>query len=238
MITQDIPYTYAGIALKGFLAHDPARGTPRPGVLVVHDAGGLSENIKEKTRRLAALGYVAFALDLFGDGKPVTDGLRRIQEMASNLEHWRGLSRAGLSTLAAQSQTDVTRLAAIGYCFGGTTVYELARSGAALKAVVGFHSGLSPSSGEAHQIKGKVLALLGADDPLIPPEARLSFEKEMREAKVDWQMTLYGNTGHSFTNPGANAMNRPGFAYQPTSDARAWAEMRRLFDEVLGPVDR
>jgi dienelactone hydrolase len=131
---------------------------------------------------------------------------------------------------------DVTRIAAIGYCFGGTTVYELARSGADLRAVVGFHSGLAPSSGEARNIKGKVLALLGADDPLIPPEARLAFEKEMREAKVDWQMTLYGNTGHSFTNPGAGAMNRPGFAYEPSADARSWAEMRRLFDEVLGPV--
>jgi dienelactone hydrolase len=241
MITQDIPYTYAGVALKGFLAYDPALPTPRPGVLVIHDAGGLSENIKEKTRRLAALGYVAFALDLFGDGQPVTDGMRRISEMAampSALEHWRGLARAGLATLAAQPQADATRLAAIGYCFGGTTVYELARSGAALQAVVGFHSGLSPSSGEARNIKGKVLALLGADDPLIPPEARLAFEQEMREAKVDWQMSLYGNTGHSFTNPDAGAMNRPGFAYEPRTDARSWAEMRRLFDEVLGPVGR
>jgi dienelactone hydrolase len=238
MITQDIPYTYAGVALKGFLAYDPALATPRPGVLVVHDAGGLSENIKEKTRRLAALGYVGFALDLFGDGRPVTDGMRRIPEIVSNLEHWRGLARAGLDTLAAQPQADVARLAAIGYCFGGTTVYELARSGAALQAVVGFHSGLSPSSGEARNIKGKVLALLGADDPLIPPEARLVFEQEMRAAKVDWQMSLYGNVGHSFTNPNASAMNRPGFAYDPGADARSWAEMRRLFDEVLGPVGR
>lgn len=238
MITQDVPYAHAGVALKGFLAHDPTLATPRPGVLVIHDAGGLSENMKEKTRRLAALGYVAFALDLFGDGQPVTDGMRRIQEMVASLELWRGRAQAGLDTLAAQPQADVTRLAAIGYCFGGTTVYELARSGAALRAVVGFHSGLSPSSGDARNIKGKVLALLGADDPLILPEARLAFENEMRAAKVDWQMTLYGNTGHSFTNPNANAMNRPGFAYEPRSDARSWAEMRRLFDEVLGPVGR
>jgi len=161
--------------------------------------------------------------------------MQRIAALASNLEQWRGLAKAGLETLARQAQVDPGRLAAIGYCFGGTTVYELARSGADIRAVVGFHSGLAPSSGEARNIKGKVLALLGADDPLIPPEARLTWEKEMREAKVDWQMILYGNTGHSFTNPGVNAMNRPGFFYEPRTDARAWAEMRRLFDEVLGP---
>jgi dienelactone hydrolase len=235
MTTQDVPYTFEGVSLQGYLAYEPVVGRQRPGVLVVHDAGGLSENMKAKTRRLAELGYVAFALDLFGGGQPVADGMRRIQEIAPNLERWRGLAKAGLATLAAQPQVDPTRLAAVGYCFGGTTVYELARSGADLKAVVGFHSGLAPSSGESRNIKGKVLALIGADDPLIPPEARIGFEKEMRDGQVDWQMNVYGNTGHSFTNPGANALNRPGFAYEPKSDARSWAEMRRLFDEVFAP---
>ena len=234
MRTQDVDYEYQGVNLKGFLAHDDARAGKRPGVLVVHDAGGVSENIKEKARRLAALGYVAFALDLFGDGRTVTDGMRRIGELVGDLPRWRGLTTAGLEVLARQPQADAARLAAIGYCFGGTTVYELARSGADVKGVVGFHSGLAPSSGEARNIKGKVLALIGADDPLIPPEARLAFEQEMRAAKVDWQMNVYGNTGHSFTNPGATAMNRPGFFYQPETDARSWAEMRRFFDEIFG----
>jgi dienelactone hydrolase len=231
MRTLDIPYGYADLALKGFLAYDEGRTLPRPGVLVIHDAGGLSENIKEKARRLVSLGYTAFALDLFGEGKTVTDGMSRIGAMAADFGRWRGLANAGRAVLAAQPQTDPSRLAVIGYCFGGTTAYELARSGVDLKAIVGFHSGLSPSSGEARNIKGKVLALLGADDPLIPPEARLAFETEMREAKVDWQMTLYGNTAHSFTNP---AMDRPGFAYDAKADARSWAEMRRLFGEVFG----
>jgi dienelactone hydrolase len=233
MHTQDVDYAYQGLNLKGFLAHDEALPTPRPGVLVVHDAGGLSENIKEKTRRLAALGYVAFALDLFGGGKGVADPMAAIRALASDLPRWRGLTAAGLAVLARQPQTDAARLAAIGYCFGGTTVYELARSGADVKGVVGFHSGLAPSSGEAANIKGKVLVLIGAEDPLIPPEARLAFEQEMRAAKVDWQMNVYGNTGHSFTNPGATAMNRPGFFYQPEADARSWAEMRRFFDEIF-----
>jgi dienelactone hydrolase len=233
MQTRDIPYGYADLTLKGFLAYEEPQTAPRPGVLVIHDAGGLSENIKEKARRLASLGYVAFALDLFGEGKTVTDGMRRIHELASDLARWRGVADAGLATLAAQSHVDASRLAVIGYCFGGTTAYELARSGVDLKAVVGFHSGLSPSSGEARNIKGKVLALLGADDPLVPPDARLAFEKEMREARVDWQMSLYGNTVHSFTNPAADGVSRPGFCYSPNADARSWAEMRRLFGEVF-----
>jgi dienelactone hydrolase len=232
MHTEAIDYVYEGLALRGFLATDEARGAA-PGVLVIHDAGGLGENIKEKTRRLAALGYCAFALDLFGGGAPVTDGMRRIGELASDLKRWRGLANAGLDVLASRPECDKTKLAAIGYCFGGTTVYELARSGASVRGVVGFHSGLAPSSGEAKNIRGKVLALIGADDPLIPPEARLAFEREMRDAKVDWQMTVYGNTGHSFTNPGADAMNRPGFFYQPQSDARSWAEMKRFFEEIF-----
>ena len=230
MLTESIDYEWEGLELRGYLAVQAARA---PGVLVVHDAGGLSENIQDKTRRIAALGYCAFALDLFGGGQTVTDGMRRIGEIASDVRRWRGLANAGLEVLAARAECDEARLAAIGYCFGGTTVYELARSGANVRGVVGFHSGLSPSSGEAKNIRGKVLALIGADDPLIPPEARLAFEEEMRDAKVDWQMTVYGNTGHSFTNPGADAMKRPGFFYQPQSDARSWAEMQRLFAEIF-----
>jgi dienelactone hydrolase len=233
MRTRDIPYGYVDLTLKGFLACEEPGTSPRPGVLVIHDAGGLSENIKEKARRLASIGYVAFALDLFGEGKTVSDGMRRIHELASDLARWRGVANAGLATLAAQPEVDASRLAVIGYCFGGTTAYELARSGVDVKAVVGFHSGLLPSSGEARNIKGKILALLGADDPIIPPEARLAFEREMREARVDWQMILYGNTAHSFTNPSADGVSRPGFCYSPIADARSWAEMRRLFGEVF-----
>jgi dienelactone hydrolase len=233
MRTENIDYRYENLALCGYLAVGSEPGLPVPGVLVVHDGGGLSENIKEKTRRVAALGYCAFALDLYGGGQPVSDGMQRCMAIARDLKCWRGLASAGLDVLVSRRECDATRVAAIGYCFGGTTVYELARTGANLKGVVGFHSGLAPSSGEASNIRGKVLTLIGADDPLIPPEARLEFEREMTEAKVDWQMTVYGNTGHSFTNPNANAMNRPGFFYQPRSDARSWAAMRAFFDEIF-----
>jgi dienelactone hydrolase len=231
MRTESIDYEYEGLALRGFLATES--DTPKPGILVIHDAGGLSDNIKEKTRRIAALGYCGFALDLFGGGGPVTDGMQRITQLASNFPRWRGLARAGFDALAGRPECDRSHMAAIGYCFGGTTVYELARSGVDLRGVVGFHSGLAPSSGHAEKIRGKVLVLIGADDPLIPPEARIAFQHEMNSAKVDWQMVIYGNTGHSFTNPNADAMKRPGFFYQRDSDTRSWTAMRHFFDEIF-----
>jgi len=233
MQTKDVPYAFEGKALTGFLAYDETASGPRPGVLIVHDAGGLGEHIKEKARRLAQLGYTAFALDLYGEmAAGPQDALARIQALGGDIARWRAITLAGLDTLKAQPQTDGSKLAAIGYCFGGTTVYELARTGAELKGVVGFHSGLAPSSGEARNIKGKVLTLIGADDPLIPPEARLAFEQELRAAKVDWQMSLYGNVGHSFTHPGMDG-SRPGFKYDAQADARSWAQMRAFFEEIF-----
>jgi dienelactone hydrolase len=233
MNAHDLAYSHDGASLTGFLAFDDDLAGPRPGVLVVHDAGGLGEHIKEKARRLAGLGYVAFALDLYGSMPAgMEDAMARIQAFGGDIAHWRARTRAGLEVLAAQPRADASRLAAIGYCFGGTTVYELARSGADLKGVVGFHSGLTPSSGEAGNIRGKVLALIGADDPLVPPEARLGFEAEMREAKVDWRMTLYGGVGHSFTHPRADGA-RPGFKYDALADARSWAEMKFFFEEIF-----
>jgi len=233
MQTKDVPYAFEGKTLTGFLAYDETASGPRPGVLIVHDAGGLGEHIKEKARRLAQLGYTAFALDLYGEmAAGPQDALARIQALGGDIARWRAITLAGLDTLKAQPQTDGSKLAAIGYCFGGTTVYELARTGAELKGVVGFHSGLAPSSGEARNIKGKVLTLIGADDPLIPPEARLAFEQELRAAKVDWQMSLYGNVGHSFTHPGMDG-SRPGFKYDAQADARSWAQMRAFFEEIF-----
>jgi dienelactone hydrolase len=231
MHTEDIVYRYGDLELRGFFAHDEHAARLRPGVLVVPDAGGLGEHIKDKARSLAALGYAAFVLDLYGDGAVVTDGLRRIAELGADIPRWRGLARAGLDVLAARPEVDALKLAAIGYCFGGTTVYELARSGAPLLGVVGFHSGLTPSSGEAANLRGRVLTLIGADDPMIPPEARVVFENELRAARVDWQMVVYGRAAHSFTNPLAN---RPGFSYEADADARSWAAMRQFFAEVFG----
>jgi dienelactone hydrolase len=161
----------------------------------------------------------------------------RINAFMAEPSGLRARAAAVLAVLAGQPQTDPTRLAAIGYCFGGTTVLELARGGADLKAVVGFHSGLGTARPQdAKAIRAKVLTSIGALDPIIPAEQRLAFEKEMTEGGVDWRMTVYGGAGHSFTNPDVGTLGMPGFAYHAETDRRSWAAMLDLFDEALGEV--
>jgi dienelactone hydrolase len=240
MKTQDIEYHADGARLVGYLAVDDSKAGPRPGVLVAPEGGGLVELTKSIARRLAEAGYVAFAMDYYGDGKPLADRnevMPRINAFMAEPRTIRERASAALAVLAAQTECDPSRLAATGYCFGGTTVLELARSGADLKAVVGFHSGLGTTRPQdAKAIKAKILACIGADDPIIPAEQRLAFEKEMTEGGVDWRMNLYGGAGHSFTNPNSGALGMPGFAYHELTDRRSWAAMLDLFDETLGPV--
>jgi dienelactone hydrolase len=153
-----------------------------------------------------------------------------------NPEATRARARGGFDALVTRSEVDTARIAAIGYCFGGTMALELARSGAPLSAAIGFHSGLATARPQdARNIKGKVLACIGADDPGIPPEQRMAFEQEMRAAGVDWQMHLYGGVVHSFTNPAADKLGQPDFArYDAGADARSWSAMMALFAEVFG----
>jgi dienelactone hydrolase len=237
MKTQDIEYTVGGQRYVGYLAVDETEAGTRPGVLVGPEGGGLVELTKSIARRLAEAGYAALAMDYYGDGRPLAD----MNEVMARLGPWmadptgiREIAAAALGVLAGQAQTDPARLAAIGYCFGGTTALELARSGADLKVVVGFHSGLGTARpAPAKQIKAKVLVNIGADDPIIPPEQRLAFEKEMTEGGVDWRMNLYGGAGHSFTNPDVGALGRPGFAYHEPTDRRSWTAMMEMFGEAF-----
>jgi dienelactone hydrolase len=235
--TRDIEYRADGARLVGYLAVDDSKSGKRPGVLVAHEGFGLNENAKNFARRLAELGYVAFALDYHGDGKPLTDinlAMKRIQGWIADPTGSLARGRAGLEILVGQKETDPTRLAGIGYCFGGTLVLDMARSGEDLKAVVGFHSGLATGRPAAPgRVKSKVLVQIGVDDPVIPPEQRLAFEKEMTAAGVDWRMILYSGAGHSFTNPDSNRFGRPGFAYHEPSDRRSWRAMIDAFDEVF-----
>jgi dienelactone hydrolase len=238
MITKDIEYSVGGVRYVGTFVADDAVGGKRPGVLVAPEGGGLVDLTKSIARRLAEAGYAAFAMDYYGDGKPLTD----MSEVMTRLGPWmadpagiREIATAALGVLTAQEQTAADRLAAIGYCFGGTTALELGRSGAPLKAIVGFHSGLGTARPkDAAAIKAKVLVQIGADDPIIPPEQRAAFEQEMKDAGVDWRMTLFGGVGHSFTNPDVGALGRAGFAYDATADRRSWAAMMDLFGEVFG----
>ena len=145
-----------------------------------------------------------------------------------------GTTAAALDVLKAQKEVDAARLAAIGYCFGGTTALEIGRSGADVKAIVGFHSGLvTVRPQDARNIKGKVLVCIGADDPIIPPEQRAAFETEMKAAGIDWRLQLYGGAGHSFTNPAADSRGMKGFFYHEATDRRSWNAMIELFNETL-----
>lgn len=240
MKIEDIEYSVGGTLYRGQLAVDESRSGKRPGILVAPEAPGLGDHVKKIIRRLADAGYVAFGMDYHGDGKVFTEMgevMAKIGVFMEDPQKIRVIAAEALKVLAAQPQTDPSKLAATGYCFGGTTALELARSGADIKAAVGFHSGLGTvRPQDAANIKAKVLALVGTADPIVPPDARLAFEKEMNEGKVDWRLNLYGGKGHSFSNPDVDAMNMPGFAYDAVTDKRAWDAMLDLFDEVFGPV--
>lgn len=236
MHTEQISYDVDGITMVGYLAL-PDGDDVRPGVLVCHEGPGMSDIAKEKANRLAALGYVAFALDYQGGGAVLTDR----EEMAARIGAWladptqtRLRGHAGLDLLLAQPRVDTARVGAIGFCFGGTMVLELARSGADLKAVVGFHSGLVTARPEdAANITAKVLVCIGADDPMVSEESRIGFQNEMRAANVDWRLNLYGGAVHSFTNEQADAFGAPFIKYHKPTDERSWRAMLDLFDEVF-----
>ena len=234
---QTVIYQTDGLTMHSQLFFEEGSGK-RAGVLVFPDAFGLGEHALERARRLAADGYVALACDLHGEGKVIAD----MQEMMATLEPFmaspaRVRERAGaaLAALSARAEVDTGRLAAIGFCLGLTMSFELARSGAAIRAAVGFHGGLATQIPAAPGgIKARILACIGADDPMVPPEQRSGFEAEMRAAQADWQLHLYGNVVHSFTDPDADLRNMPDFArYDAAADARSSAAMRELFQEVL-----
>jgi dienelactone hydrolase len=239
MKSEDLRYEADGLSMNGRLTFDETATTPRPGVLVFPEAFGLGDHAMEKAERITReLGYAALACDLHGERKMVTDlaqVMPMLQPLRTDAAKVRDRTGRALAALVARPEVDGKRVAAIGYCFGGTMSFELALASADIRAAVGFHSGLAVTSpGDAKNIKGKVMALLGADDPGIPPEARQEFEKIMRDGKVDWQMTLYGGVVHSYTNKDADKMGRPEFLrYDATADARSWQAMCDLFAEVM-----
>lgn len=237
MQTQDIAYTVDGQQYIGRLAV-PAGSGRRPAVLVCHEGSGLDKNAISRAERLAELGYIAFALDYHGGGKslPMSEAMPLLQSLLGDPGRTRALGHAGLDILLNHQRADAERAAAIGYCFGGTMSLELARDGAPLQAVVGFHSGLATARPEdARNIKGRVLVCIGSEDPLVPPEQRQAFEVEMRAAGVDWQLHLYGGAAHSFTNPNAGALGMPGIEYHEPTDRRSWKTMLDFFDETIPP---
>jgi dienelactone hydrolase len=235
--TREISYQADGRTMVGTIAL-PDGTDRRPGVLVCHEGPGLDDHARSRAIRLAdELGYVAFALDYHGDGRPLADRgqmMERLGELREDPQRARAIGTAGLDVLRSEGRTDGDRLAAIGYCFGGTLCLELARGGADLKAIVGFHSGLAPARPEdARNIRGKVLMLIGADDPIVDNAQRRGFEEEMRGAGVDWQLHVYGGAVHSFTNPRASKVDLPGIDYHAPTDRRSWQAMLNLFEETF-----
>jgi dienelactone hydrolase len=235
--SQTITYKQGKVELEGYLAWDDASATKRPGVLVVHDWMGITDHTRKEADRLAELGYVAFAADIYGKGVRPTDP-KSAGEQAGKLKSDRKLlrarARAALDVLTKNKLVDASKVAAIGFCFGGTTALELARDGAPLAGTVSFHGGLStPTPADAKNIKGKVLVLHGADDPNVPPDEVAAFQKEMRDAGVDWQFVAYGGAVHAFTVPAAGNDNSKGAAYNAKADARSWQAMKDFFAEIF-----
>ena len=237
MRRERLTYEADGLTLRSelFVADGAGR---RPGVLVFPEAFGLGDHALGRAERLAGMGYVALACDLHGDGLLVDDlatAIELLQPMYADPAKTRARAAAGLAALCARPEVDPSRIAAIGFCFGGTMALELARSGAAIQAVVGFHSGLrTVAPAAAGAIAARILVCIGADDPFIPPEQRADFEAEMRAADADWQMHLYGGTVHSFTNRAAAKVGKPdAVRYDALADARSWAAMEALFGETL-----
>jgi len=232
-----VEYKQGDTVLEGYLVYDDSFRSQRPGVLVIHDWLGVGPYVRARTQQLASMGYVAFAPDIYGKGvRPMND--KEAAAAASQYKNDRTLLRlranAGLDILRNQPQVDPARLAAIGYCFGGTTALELARSGANIAAVISFHGGLdTPTPADARNIRGKVLALHGADDPFVPPAQVKAFEDEMRQAGVDWQLVVYGGAVHAFTVPGAGNDKAKGAAYDRKADKRSFEAMQIFLREVF-----
>lgn len=238
--TEPVEYRANGTVLKGYLAWDDAVKGRRPGVLVVHEWWGLNEYARMRARMLAELGYTALAVDMYGGGKtadhPETAG-KFSGEVRKNLPVARKRFEAALGLLRRHQTVDPKRVAAIGYCFGGAIVLEMARQGVDLKGVVSFHGALNTEHpAQPGKVRAKVLVLNGESDPFIKPEAIEAFKQEMDAAKVDYRFVNYPGAKHSFTNPQATEFgkkfNLP-LEYHPEADKQSWAEMRAFFDRLF-----
>jgi dienelactone hydrolase len=232
---EPLQYRAGEVKLSGFVARGDGPVGARPGVVVVHDAWGVGENVKMRARMLAELGFVALVADLYGDGnapRVVDDARAKVGYFKSNIDVLRRRIIAALEALTAQADVDGARLAAIGYCFGGTTVLELARAGADCAAIVSFHGLLTTSKpATARSVKSKLLVCTGAEDPMVPFEDVAAFQQEMRAAEADCQTIIYSGAQHGFANPFSSKV--PGISHNVDADRRSWAAMRAHFAEAF-----
>lgn len=238
LVEKTLQYKHEGATLGGFLVYDDAQSGARPGVLVIPEWWGLNDYAKGRARQLARMGYVAFAADMYGDGKN-TRNPKEAEAWASEVSAKPGFlaarSKAGLEILRQQAQTDKKRVAAIGFCFGGTALLNLAYSGESLNGAVVFHANLvAPDDKQVKKIKTPILILHGSKDTFTKPEEIDKLEKSFDAGKVDWYMVKYANAVHGFTNPDADRYKIPGMGYNEKAAKRAWDEMQRYFQEQFG----
>lgn len=234
--TRTVEYFHGDTLLEGLLTWDDEISTPKPGVLVSHAWVGRDDIAIGKAKELAALGYVGFALDMYGKGVLGSGPEENARLMSPFMEDRRlllGRQQAALNALRTQTEVDANKVAAIGFCFGGLCVLDLARSGADLKGVISFHGLLNPPPQHTQPaIPAKILVLHGYDDPMVSPQQVLALADELTQAGADWQIHAYGNTVHAFTNP---KVNDPGFGtvYNLVADRRSWQSMGNFLAEVL-----
>jgi dienelactone hydrolase len=236
MITNTIDYADGNTTLEGYIAYNDSP-SPRPAVLVAHDWSGRREFACKAAERVAAMGYVGFALDMYGKGVFGADGdvegnSALMNPFATDRALLRKRINAALTAVRTLPQVDSSKIAAMGYCFGGMCTLELARSGADVQGVISIHGIFAPGDVANEKITVKILCLHGHDDPMVPPEQVLAFETEMNDADVDWQVHVYGGTMHAFTNPVANNPNF-GTVYKEVAANRAYQSIANFLDEVF-----
>lgn len=234
--SEAITYEHDGTKYTGHLYYDDAKTDKRPGVLVVHEWWGLNDYAKKRAEMLAELGYVAFAADMYGDGK-VTDkpdqAREWMTEVTADVEAWRAVANAALAQLKKSDKVDGSKLAAIGYCFGGGTVLQMAYGGAELAGVVSFHGSL-PAAPEGAAIKTKILAYHGNADAMIPPATVNKFTEALEKSGADWQLVSFGSgVKHGFTNPDAGKFGIENLKYDANADQRSWGGMQAFFAELF-----
>ncbi len=237
VVTKPVTYQDDNATLEGYLAYDDSVKGRRPGVLVVHEWWGLNDYARKRAEQLARMGYVAFALDMYGKGKATThpqEAGEWARQITANVDFWGERALAGLKVLEKDPRVDPNRIAAIGYCFGGSTVQELAYMGANLRGVVSFHGSLiPPTQDQAKRVKAKILICHGAADPMTKPEAIQNYIAVMEKTGLDWVMIIYGGAKHSFTNPDADKAGMEALKYSKSADQRSWKHMKDFFDEIF-----
>lgn len=234
--TKTITYKDGNTTLKGMLAWDSAKSGKRPGVLVIGEWWGLNEANKNRARRVAAAGYVAFAPDMYGDGRATNDkkqARKWMKQVIGNVELWKRRARLGLDILKAAANVNPGKLAAMGSSFGGATVLQMAYAGQDIKAAASIASSLPVAPPDVSSIKPRVLALLGDNDTFVKAAHIDAFKAGLNRTKADWEMIIYSGARHSFATPDAGSHGMENLAYNETADKRSWIAMMTLFDEVF-----